>query len=85
MELPNADEDHRIPTGYFKVIADKQGKRLVAFIFDQDADSSMKYCQGIVTLTKVEKKSGLKIYPRAEGWSGELRSDLSCGTTGRGH
>ena len=85
MELPKAGEDHRMPTGYFKVIAYKHGKRLVAFIFDQDVDRSMKYCEGIVTLTEVEKKSSLKILPRAEDWSGDLRSDLGCGATGRGH
>lgn len=85
IELPNADEDHSIPTGYFKVIAHKHSKRLLAFIFDQDADGPMKYCEGIVTLAEVEEKSGLKIFPRAEDWSGDLQPDLGCGATGRGN
>lgn len=83
MELPGADEDHRIPTGYFKVIVHKKSKKNSAFIFDQDVDRSLKYCEGIAPLSEVESKSGLAIFPRAEHWSGDLLSDLGCGATGR--
>ena len=79
MELPNADEPHSVPTGYFKVIADKKDKRL-AFIFDQDAKKSMNYCEGVVSLAKVEERSGLNIFPRAKTWSGDLLSQLGCST-----
>jgi len=82
MTLPMADEDHSVPTGYFKVIAHKKSKRYLAFIFDQDAKKSMDYCEGISSLAEVETQSGLKVFPRVENWSGDLRSDLGCGATG---
>lgn len=81
MTLPEADEDHIVPTGYFKVIAHKKSNRHLAFIFDQDVDGSMDYCKGIASLTEVETKSSLEIFPRAENWSGGLRTDLGCGAT----
>ena len=78
MELPGADEPHRVPTGYFKVVADDTG-RASAFFFDQDADRLMDHCDGIVTLREVEAAIGLDIFPRAPDWPrGTLRSRLGC-------
>ena len=85
MKLPKADEDHKIPTDYFKVIAHNGSKRLVSFIFGQGAARNMDYCQAIVTLTEVEQKSGLKIFPRTKGWSEDMRSELGCDAAGGGH
>lgn len=78
MNLPKADEEHRVPTGYFKVIAYKIGKKLVALIFDQNAEKNMNYCEGIVSLTEVESNSGLTIFPLATDLSDDLRSNLGC-------
>lgn len=83
MKLPEADEDHQIPTGYFKVIAHKKSKRSLSFIFDQDADGSMKYCEGIVPLSEVETMSGLEIFPHVKKWSGDLQSALGCSAVDR--
>ena len=78
MELPGADEPHRVPTGYFKVVADDAG-RASAFFFDQDADRGMDHCDGIVTLREVEAASGLDIFPREPEWPrGTLQSRLGC-------
>ena len=78
MELPGADEPHRVPTGYFKVVADDTG-RTSAFFFDQDADRGMDHCDGIVTLREVEAASGLDVFPREPDWpNGSLHSRLGC-------
>ena len=78
MKLPNADEPHSIPTGYFKVVANRSGS-LTAFVFDQDVAEAMNYCDGIVTLQEVEKASGLDLFPREADWpNGSLRTDLGC-------
>ncbi len=78
MELPGADEPHRVPTGYFKIVADDTG-RASAFFFAQDADRGMDHCDGIVTLPEVEAASGLNIFPREPDWpNGHLQSRLGC-------
>ena len=78
MELPGADEPHSIPTGYFKVVANRSG-RLTAFIFDQDTPQKMDYCKGINTLQEVEKASGFDLFPRKADWpNGSLRTELGC-------
>lgn len=78
MVLPGADKRHRVPTGYFKVVADDIG-RATAFFFDQDADRGMDHCDGIVTLREVEAASGLDIFPREPDWpNGTIQSRLGC-------
>ena len=78
MQLPGADEPHQVPTGYFKVVADGKG-RVTAFLFDQDTDSDMDYCDGITTLKDVQKVSGLTIFPDKPDWPrGNLVMALGC-------
>lgn len=78
MKLPNLNEPHSIPTGYFKVVANRSGS-LTAFVFDQDVAKKMNYCDGIVKLQEVEKASGLDLFPREADWpTGSLRTDLGC-------
>ena len=84
MQLPRSDEDHQVPTGYFKAIA--KGKRLTTFIFDQDVSHDRKddkqYCKGIATLDDVEVQSGLSLFSTADRWSGDLVSELGCAAGG---
>lgn len=78
IELPQADESHMVPTGYFKVISTDSG-RLTAFMFDQDADNDMDYCEGIFTIQEVEEASGLDIFPQENTWpNGDVDEDLGC-------
>ena len=78
IELPNANESHMVPTGYFKVISTESG-RISAFMFDQDVDRDMDYCDGVFTLQEVEQASGLDIFPRESSWpNGSLNADLGC-------
>lgn len=78
LELPGADETHAVPTGYFKVVAENNG-RITSFRFDQDADRQMDYCDGIVELDDVETVTGLDLFPRNEHWpTGNMDAKLGC-------
>ena len=78
MQLPGADEPHSVPTGYFKVVANRAG-RVAAFMFDQDVAKDLDHCSGITTLEEIEKASGLNIFPNEPGWpNGSLETELGC-------
>lgn len=78
MQLPGADEPHSVPTGYFKVVADRSG-RLTAFLFDQDVPKDMDHCEAIVSVQAVETASGLDLFPREPKWpNGSLAPQLGC-------
>ena len=64
-KLPKADERHRVPSGYWKVIATTDG-RLAAFIMDTAAPRDLKYCAARVTLDEVELRARLGLFPRLE-------------------
>ena len=60
--LPNADESHKIPSGYWKIVCyeDKSGYiNTTAFIFDQNTERSSKIQTHAVTIDEVEAHSGL--------------------------
>lgn len=61
--LPKADERHRVPSGYWKVVATADG-RLAAFIMDTSVDRSLDHCRTRVELDEVELRSRLGLYPR---------------------
>jgi endonuclease G len=42
--LPQADETHKIPSAYYKVVYDMKGNS-VSFMFDQDLPKDSKYCE----------------------------------------
>jgi endonuclease G len=46
--LPQADETHKIPSAYYKVVYDIQGNS-ASFMFDQDLPRSAKYCEQIIS------------------------------------
>ena len=78
MELPGADEPHSVPTGYFKVVANRTG-RVAAFFFDQDVARDLDQCSGIRTLDEIEAASGLDIFPWEPDWpKGSLETALGC-------
>ncbi|MBB3167070.1 DNA/RNA non-specific endonuclease [Simiduia aestuariiviva] len=86
--LPNADESHTIPSGYFKVvITDNNGwVEASAFIMEQNTSRSASHCSKEVTVNEVEWRSGLNIMPSlpsykepaVEGQTGGLSSSLGC-------
>lgn len=60
--LPKADERHRVPSGYWKVV--RAGDRVTAFIMDTTAARDLDYCATRVTLDEVELRTRLELYPR---------------------
>jgi endonuclease G len=59
--LPNADEPHKIPSGYWKIIFVQEGDFIKAFsfIFDQETGRSEKVIDHLTTVDEVEERSGL--------------------------
>lgn len=87
--LPNANEGHTIPSGYFKVVATISSSGWVeasAFIMEQNSGRSDNYCYKEVTVNEVESRAGLNILPTlpsykesaVEGQLGGLKSELGC-------
>lgn len=83
-ELPQADEAHQLPSGFFKVISVNTGGSTasVAFIMPQQARQQDNFCQYRVSLEQVEVRSGMDIMPGlAPALSldgGALPSRLGC-------
>lgn len=78
LTLPEADETHQVPTGYFKVIANRSGHH-TAFLFDQDVARRYDYCNALTTLAAVETASGLTLMPRnAYASTRNLDEQLGC-------
>ncbi|PJI42191.1 DNA/RNA non-specific endonuclease [Ferrovibrio sp.] len=86
--LPNATRQHVVPSGYWKVVAvDENGiLKSAAFIMHQDAKRNDDYCNNLVTISDVEERSGLELFPNlsrakrkalAES-AGELVDGVGC-------
>lgn len=88
--LPGADEPHRVPSGYWKVVMIEPGDtiRVAAFLFDQDTPRPGSFCGHLVTVDEVERRSGLDFLSRLEdsrehaieAAPGALAARLGCGS-----
>lgn len=77
-QLPNADEYHKIPTAYWKVVANQEGM-VAAFVFKQDLSRSADYCEQILPLNVVERIAELDFFPEVANWpKGSLDIELGC-------
>jgi endonuclease G len=79
--LPKADELHRIPSGYWKVVAVLEGSatRLSAFIFEQETPRAADLCTMRKPLAEIEMRALLRLFPRVESRNfGSLDPDLGC-------
>lgn len=76
--LPGADERHRLPSAYWKVIVTQDG-RMAAFIMDTDASRTFGHCDARVTLDDIESRSRLALFPRLAIRSfRDLSPELGC-------
>jgi len=55
--LPNADEPHRVPSGFYKIIT--YGNQTEAYLFDQDTPEGADYRSGLTTVEEIERLTGL--------------------------
>ena len=64
--LPNADESHKVPSGYWKIIStEKNGIiKFAAFLFDQETERRAKFCEQrfISNVRMIESKTGLNFF-----------------------
>lgn len=76
--LPGADERHRVPSAYWKVIV-TQDDRMAAFIMDTDTPRTLDHCKARVSLDDVELRSRLALFPRLAVRSfRDLSPELGC-------
>jgi endonuclease G len=60
--LPAGPALHRVPSGYWKVVATNNG-RMTAFVFDQQTPKNADYCAMRVPLNEVVLRSRLLLFP----------------------
>ena len=64
--LPRANENHKVPSGYWKIISmEKNGIiKVAAFLFDQETERRAKFCEEkFITSTRtIESKTGLNFF-----------------------
>lgn len=76
--MPASPDYHRVPSGYWKVIAHPDG-RLSAFIMDQNTPRNGNHCNYRVSLQLVELRSRLQLFPRRPtGQPVSLDPQLGC-------
>ncbi len=68
---------HRVPSGYWKVIALADG-RTTAFVFDQADPNGKDHCSAMVTLRHAELRSRLELFPDATADASPLDAELGC-------
>lgn len=65
-ELPSADEPHKVPSGYWKIVAEQPGTaeslRMAAFIFQQDTPRDSVVAYHLTTVREVERRSNLDFF-----------------------
>ncbi len=66
--LPRANEGHRVPSGYWKIRAIRDGftTTVAAFIFEQETPRHAKYCAHLTTVDEVERRKWVEFLPRAQ-------------------
>jgi len=62
--LPQANESHTVPSGYWKIVATfEEGEYWsAAFIMDQDTGRDASYCEKAVSIGEVEDRTGLDFF-----------------------
>ncbi|MGK7392742.1 MAG: DNA/RNA non-specific endonuclease [Candidatus Cyclobacteriaceae bacterium M2_1C_046] len=61
-KMPGADEDHKVPSGYWKIILYQNQHEYIeplAFIFDQETPRNADLSNHLFTIDEVENRSGL--------------------------
>lgn len=81
--LPGADEPHRVPSGYWKIVllSDAASLRVAGFVLDQETPRGADFCDGgfNAPVADIARRSGVGFaLGLAEGNPGDLRSRLGC-------
>ena len=73
--MPNADETHTVPSGYYKIVYNS--KETMAFFMDQNSGRKDNYCSKITTVESVQTKVSYQL-PALKSGSTDLRDRLGC-------
>lgn len=75
--LPGADEDHQIPSGFWKVVVMERNPVPVvnAFLMNQNAGRRDDFCSYRIPVSTLEKRSGLRFFHLFYGKSKNLPVD----------
>jgi endonuclease G len=73
--MPMADEEHKVPSGYFKLVYDKSGQA-AAFIMQQSSGRNDDYCQKKVVLHDIQQQVSFSL-PELEV-TGAMYERLGC-------
>ena len=76
--LPKTTKRHRVPSGYWKVVATEDG-RMSSFLFGQDADRNADYCAARTSLDEIELRARLILFTAHAGTFKSLDAELGCG------
>ena len=86
--LPKADEPHKVPSGYWKIVTIQEGGalKIASFFFDQETQRRESYCDHLTTIGEIESKTNLKFFHELGRATLEemlqapasLRSDIGC-------
>ena len=64
--MPGADEDHRVPSGYWKVVAVDDGgdTKVAGFVFGQGTGRDASHCEDehLATVREIESRTGLDFF-----------------------
>ncbi len=87
-KLPKADEPHKVPSGYWKIIAvkDDGSAKVAGFFFDQNTPKDADFCDHLNTVDDVERRSDLDFFDalvdskqdQIESGPGTFAPDLGC-------
>ncbi len=64
-KLPECDEPHKVPSGYWKIVVKVNGKNdldVKAYIYDQETPRSATIESGLVSVDEIERRCGLDFF-----------------------
>lgn len=73
--------EYTVPSGYWKIIALKKGNgiKIVGFLFPQNTPIRDNYCKYQVSLSKIEKSTGLKFFDGKQlANNADLKHEIGC-------
>lgn len=78
--LPGADEQHVMPSGFWKIVAVRNGSgaRVTAFAFDQDTPQASDYCRHRTTVQYIVQKTAYTFFHHLNGKLSALDAALGC-------
>jgi endonuclease G, mitochondrial len=79
--MPKANEPHRVPSGYWKVVAIESGStiKVSSFIFDQLTPKAANHCAMRESIEEIERRATLRLFPRLKQRNfPKLDAQLGC-------